>query len=140
MIDSTTITFPATLDGIVEAAGIAETWLAARHPDSTAGLLASLAIEEIVTNCIKYGYEDKEEHRIEVRLELDGNNFSNVIVDDGRKSDPLQAPAPDLSASIEERTVGGVGLHMLRALSDNIIYQRIGNHNRLEFQKQLKPG
>ena len=140
MNDSTTCTIPATLDGIAAATTHAETWLAARHADPTAGLLASLAIEEIVTNCIKYGFEANTQHNVEVTLSLNGDNLAIVILDDAREFNPMQAPPPNLTASIEERTIGGVGLHMLRALSDKIIYQRIANNNRLEFQKQLKPG
>ena len=63
----------------------------------------NLAVDELITNTISYGYDDDEEHRIEVLLRLAGGALLIEISDDGRAFDPLQAPSPDFGASLHDR-------------------------------------
>jgi anti-sigma regulatory factor (Ser/Thr protein kinase) len=93
-----------------------------------------LVVEELVTNTIKYGYDDREEHRIRLTLEL-STPVSLCIEDDGHAFDPLtQAPAVALDAAVEERPIGGLGLHMVRAETASMRYRRIQDTNRLEVE------
>lgn len=91
----------------------------------------NLALEEILTNTIKYGYNDDAEHQIQVTLQVDGDQAVLTCVDDGQHFDPLQAPEPDLSSPLEEREVGGVGLHLTAAMMDAIEYTRQDGKNVL---------
>jgi anti-sigma regulatory factor (Ser/Thr protein kinase) len=59
------------------------------------------------------------------------------LVDDGRAFDPLQVAAPDLAAPLEERAVGGLGVHLMRHLVDDIQYRRDGGRNHLVFTKRI---
>lgn len=97
----------------------------------------NLALDEVVTNVISYAYDDGAEHQIEVRLgvEPDGG-ISAAVIDDGVAYDPLSRPEPDTESPLEERPVGGLGVHLVRSLMDRIEYRREGGRNRLEFSKR----
>jgi sigma-B regulation protein RsbU (phosphoserine phosphatase) len=93
-----------------------------------------LVVEELVTNTIKYGYDDCEEHLIRLRLDL-RTPVTLWIEDDGHPFDPLtQAPAVALDAAVEERPIGGLGLHMVRSQTASMRYRRIQGINRLEVE------
>ncbi|WP_081436009.1 ATP-binding protein [Desulfatibacillum aliphaticivorans] len=94
----------------------------------------NLALEEILTNIFKYGYDDEcKDHDISVRLEVEGPGVSVQIVDDGNSFDLEQAPEPDLSTPISERTIGGLGIHLVRNMLDTINYQRVDDKNIIEL-------
>lgn len=94
-----------------------------------------LAFEELVTNTIKYGYDNHGEHHkyhIGVLLTL-GSPATMIIEDDGHPFNPLtDAPQPDLEASAENHPIGGLGLHMVRTMTVSLDYQRDGGINRLK--------
>ncbi len=89
----------------------------------------NLALEEILTNVISYAYDDKDEHQITVRLFLEQGQLNVEVEDDGRPFNPLEAPEPDLSKSLEERSVGGLGIHFVRKLMDELEYRREEGRN-----------
>src|SRR5438309_1069004 len=81
-----------------------------------------LALEEVVTNVIHHGCSPDERHTIDVRLAWEGDEFTAVVADDGRPFDPLAHPVPDTNLPIEERPIGGLGVHMVRRLMDGLEY------------------
>ncbi len=105
------------------------------HED--AAYVAILAVEELVSNCIKYGYDDTAPHEIDVALSVDDSALTVTIVDDGHPFDPVQAPPPDLTLPIEQRPIGGLGLHLLRTLSSEMRYERRGDTNRITLVARL---
>lgn len=125
------------LEAIAPAMEAAERWLDEMRAAPKTVYFASLAIEEIVTNCIRYGYEDTGEHRILIALRVADGRLTMQTVDDGRPFDPLAAPKPDLSVDLESRVEGGLGIHLLRSLADEMTYERSGGHNRITLVKAL---
>lgn len=97
-----------------------------------------LILEELVTNVIRHGYDagDAREHQIAIALELDADRIRIEVVDDGRPFDPRQAPAPDTTAPLEERPVGGLGLHLVRRLVDGLEHERRDGRNHLVLWKR----
>ena len=90
-----------------------------------------LAFEELVTNIIKYGYDDKEPHTIEVMLEL-AQPAVMTITDDGHPFNPLtDAPKPTLEGEVEDRPIGGLGLHMVQKMGMKLEYSREQDRNIL---------
>ena len=126
-----------SVDAIAPAHAAATTWLEANRVPAAAAVLANLAIEELVTNCIKYGYSDSSEHFIDVAMRVTDGQLIMHVTDDGRPFNPLEAPAPDLSLPLDERPIGGLGLHLLRTMSDSMTYERRGNLNCLTLVKAL---
>ena len=113
----------------------ASRWLAERTTAAELQYFANLVVEEIATNCIKYGYDDSKNHVIEVKLALSGNALVVTVVDDGHPFNPLEAREPDLSVAVEERPIGGLGIYLLRQLCDGMEYVREGGKNRLTLRK-----
>ncbi|HVG72776.1 MAG TPA: ATP-binding protein [Vicinamibacterales bacterium] len=134
---SLTLHVPGTMDAIHPATVQAETWLAEHQVSFEAMYLVSLAIEELVTNCIKYGYQDANGHTIDFLLSVDEGVLSLEVVDDGNPFNPLDAPRPDLSLPPEKRPIGGLGLHLLRELADEMRYERRDGTNRLSLTKRM---
>ena len=124
-------------EAIAPANEAAETWLATQEISPEAAFFAGLTIEELVTNCIKYGYDDSGEHTIDIELSVADRTLTILVVDDGHAFDPLAAPPPDMSDAIEDRPIGGLGIHMLRELADNVSYQRRDNTNRVTLTKRM---
>lgn len=96
-----------------------------------------VALDEILTNILDYGYTDDEEHEIRIRFQVLGSVLEAVIEDDGMPFDPLASAAPDVSAPLHERHVGGLGLHFVKNLMDEVTYDRVGDRNRLVLKKRL---
>ena len=115
----------------------ASRWLSARHAPPAADYLANLAIEELVTNCVKYGYDDTREHIIEIELRLSPAELVLTVTDDGHPFNPLELPEPDTRLPVEDRAVGGLGIHLLRKMSDRMEYVRADGKNRLMILKFL---
>jgi anti-sigma regulatory factor (Ser/Thr protein kinase) len=128
------------MDAIAPATAQAESWLAEHQVSFEAMYLASLAIEEVVTNCIKYGYDDAKDHTVDVTFSVADGALTIEVVDDGNPFNPLEAPRPDLSLAMEDRPIGGLGLHLLRELADQVSYERRDGTNRLSLTKRMAAG
>ncbi len=98
---------------------------------------AELALEELVTNTLKYGYDDDAEHEIEVVARLDDEALTLVVSDDGHEFNPLAEAEPDVTASAEEREIGGLGIFLLKKTMTDLRYERIGNRNVVTAVKTL---
>jgi serine/threonine-protein kinase RsbW len=96
-----------------------------------------LALEEHLTNILSYGYYDMLEHQIKVRVQLNATDLRIQVADDGRPFNPLERPAPDLTKPIEERPVGGLGIHMMRKSLDGMEYHRADGKNILVMIKRI---
>ena len=134
---SLTLHVPGTLDAIHPATVQAEAWLVEQRVSFEAMYLVSLAIEELVTNCIKYGYTDSKDHTVDFVLSIDEEILRMEVIDDGNPFNPLDAPRPDLSLPPEKRPIGGLGLHLLRELADDMRYERRDGTNRLRMTKRM---
>ena len=97
----------------------------------------NLVLEELVTNIIFYGYDDKDKHEININLTYKDNIIKVQIEDDGKQFDPLQAPEPDIEKTVEDRKIGGLGIHFVRTIMDDVNYLRLGNKNRLTMTKHI---
>jgi anti-sigma regulatory factor (Ser/Thr protein kinase) len=91
----------------------------------------NLAIEEMATNILKYGYDDDAVHKIRLRVELSAAHLVVVLEDDGHQFNPLDAPAPDVSLSAEKREPGGLGICLVRKFAEQMRYERLNGRNRL---------
>ena len=95
-----------------------------------------VALDEIVSNVIKYGWPEGGNHRLLVRITARDDRIEVEIVDDGRAFDPRQAPPPERLPAGRRPRPGGVGIHMVKQLVDKVEYERIGGRNRTVMTKR----
>lgn len=96
-----------------------------------------LILEEVVTNAIKYGYMDGRHGHIDVALRVSPGRLAVEVTDDGDPFDPTTGLGPIVDQPIEDRPIGGLGLHLIRELSDGLAYQRRDCHNVLTIDKHF---
>lgn len=137
MSENLTLRLQSESGAIAPASAEAEAWLETQGMPPDAGFLVGLAFEELVTNCINHGFEDDDEHVIEIVLSIADQTLTILVIDDGREFDASKAPPPDLSSEPEHRQVGGLGIHLLRELSDSMSYERRDGKNRLTLTKKF---
>jgi serine/threonine-protein kinase RsbW len=135
------VTIPADGNGVRAAAAFAADF-AARHQLAAAlGARLRLLAEELISNLAKYGYaEGAPRGTATVALSLTENHVRIVIVDDGAPFDPTTTPAPDLEIPADQRTVGGLGLNLVRTLTESAQYARVGGRNRTRLMVRLDVG
>ncbi len=97
----------------------------------------NLVLEELVTNIIFYGYEDAGEHKILIHLSFEDTILEVRIEDDAKEFNPLLHAEPDVNAPIEEREIGGLGIHFVRKIMDDMTYERLANKNVLILKKKI---
>ena len=137
MSNAVTVTLVNRLEEIERLAAHVEAFAAAHRLGEDIAYALNLALDELVTNVISYAYADAEEHQIEVTLQLEPGVLRARVRDDGRAFDPLKAPPPDLDAPIEERAIGGLGLHIVRQMMDAVEYRRDPGHNVVTLAKRV---
>ena len=98
----------------------------------------NLVLEEIITNVISYAYADESEHEIFVRLSWKEPDMKIQVEDDGRPFDPLKAPPPEIAKPLDERQVGGLGIHLVRQMMDEVEYRRENGKNRLILKTKIR--
>lgn len=98
----------------------------------------NLVLEEALTNVISYGFNDGNKHIIEISFEKTGDELLITIIDDGHAYDPTLKTDPDLTLSVEERPIGGLGIFLIKKIMDKVEYQRINNKNNLILTKKLE--
>lgn len=97
---------------------------------------AQLALEEHLANILAHAFVDGREHQIHVRVQFNAPELCITVEDDGRPFDPLGELSPDVSRPIEERPVGGLGIHMMRRVLDKLEYRRANGRNIVVMRKR----
>ena len=110
--------------------------LAGRGVPMAAVSAVLIAADEVISNALNHGGGAPS---VEVAAKVDKDQVTIRIIDDGVAFDPLAAAAPDTSLSIEDREIGGLGIHLVRKMMDHVAYERRGKHNRLQFSKSFAP-
>ncbi|MEI6337919.1 MAG: ATP-binding protein [Verrucomicrobiota bacterium] len=125
-----------SLEEIPGANKAASVWLADRNAPPSIDYLANLAIEELLTNCIKYGYDDAGEHLVQISLRMADNQLELTVTDDGHAFNPLDLPPPNTNLPVADMPIGGLGIHLLRQMSNRMEYRRIDGKNQLTLWKR----
>ena len=120
----------SVITAAVEQLGDAEQW----PPDMIFQI--NLVIEELGLNIMTHG-KTRDLEKIEITLTAEGETLTIEIVDNGHPFDPTsEAPEPDLDVELEERSIGGLGIHIVRSLVDNLRYRRQGGRNHVTLVKE----
>lgn len=95
-----------------------------------------LAIDEILTNIISYGYSDSDDHNIDIHYSFQEDYLKLVITDDSNPFDPANAPEPDINSDLESRKIGGLGIYLIKNMMDGIEYSSENGKNTLVLTKK----
>ncbi|MBN1252916.1 MAG: ATP-binding protein [Bacteroidales bacterium] len=99
----------------------------------------NLALEEIVTNIIEHGYKGVEDYDIIIRFTLEKDKLRIQIKDGSPEFNPFDVEEPkDFNAPVEEREIGGIGIHLVKKFTDNFTYRRGNNKNIITLQKNIE--
>ena len=100
-----------------------------------------IAVEELYVNIASYAYAPATgPMTLRVETEAETPAVTITFIDSGVPYDPLQKPDPDLSLSLEERPIGGMGIYMVKKSMDAVFYKRDGDRNVLTIRKQWNAG
>lgn len=105
--------------------------------DMATTMQINLAIEEAVVNVMNYAYPEGTKGDITIEAKANKTEMSIIISDTGKPFDPTAKAEVDITLSAEDRSIGGLGIHLIRQIMDNINYERIDGHNVLTLMKKL---
>jgi serine/threonine-protein kinase RsbW len=100
-------------------------------------LAFELALEEVFMNVVMHGSRADRAPGVKVSMTVVDGGVMLTVEDDGPAFDPLSLPAPDLTASLEARRVGGLGVFLVRQVMDSVRYERRDTTNRLQMTKKM---
>jgi anti-sigma regulatory factor (Ser/Thr protein kinase) len=95
----------------------------------------NICLDELFTNTVSYGFDDDLEHNIRFTINADNNVLTINIEDDGIPFNPLETKEPEIPADLIDARIGGLGIHIVRKLMDDISYTRKGGKNKLTIKK-----
>ena len=99
--------------------------------------IAELALDELLTNAISYGYRDSNPHRITVEIEIEKQALQLIVIDDAIAFNPFEVKTPNLTSSLENRDLGGLGVHLVKNTMDDYSYKRSDNQNIVTLTKKI---
>ena len=97
-----------------------------------------LILEELFTNVVNHGFSDDNEHDITLSLSCDEQSLKIRMEDDGKPFDLTAAASPDTKCKLENRFIGGLGIHFVKHFADKCKYQRKHGKNIIELIKYIK--
>ena len=98
----------------------------------------NLMIEELYSNTIYYG--NAEPLNVNIHLKINNETLEVVYEDNGKPFNPLiETEPPNLNQSIEDRQIGGLGIHFIKNMTDHQSYQRTNSLNQLTLKKKITP-
>ena len=99
-------------------------------------IMINTALEEVFVNVAKYAYEG--DGTVEIILSRDRDRVTFIFKDNGKMFNPLEKDDPDITASSDEREIGGLGIYMVKKIMDEVTYEYINNQNVLTLVKLKK--
>ena len=135
--DELTVHLSNRLEEIERLARVIEAFCAKHQLPDAIAFAFNLSLDEVVTNIVSYAFTDVQQHPIDVRLRLDAGVLHAEVNDDGRPFNPIDVPTPDLDAPIDERRIGGLGIHIVREMMDSLEYNREEDRNILRLSKHV---
>jgi len=130
-----TLELSADMAGLEKADKTLDEFALAVHLPEETLFQARLVLEEVLMNVISYGAGGGAVPDVQLNMAQKDGTLSMEIADNGIAFDPLQLPAPDLDADIDDRPIGGLGIFLVRELMDSVTYRRDGDWNRLMVTK-----
>jgi serine/threonine-protein kinase RsbW len=123
----------ASLSRLMEEARV---FLEANGAPTETVFAANLALEEMITNTIKYGFGSATPRPIDVRIDLHDKACEITLSHDGNPFDPFAVPPPDLSLPADKRPIGGLGIHLVRSMMTTCSHRLEAGRNVVTLTKR----
>ncbi|MYD72445.1 MAG: ATP-binding protein [Acidobacteria bacterium] len=98
----------------------------------------NLALDELITNSVMHGFTGVGDPHIDIGLLVEGNSLKLTVKDNGAPFDPTADTDPDLDSSLEDRRIGGLGLHLVKSFANRIHYEYVDGQNCLTLEHDLQ--
>lgn len=118
----------AFVDEVCEAAGM----------DMSTTMQMNLAIEEAVVNVMEYAYPAGTKGEVRIEAQTNDSYVEFIISDDGKPFNPTEKGDVDTTLSAEERSIGGLGIMLVKHYMDDTKYKYVDGQNVLTLRKNLK--
>ena len=122
---------------IPQLADFVETIASEANLDQGLAMSLNLALEEAVTNVIEYAYPEGSDGLVDIEAVIREGQLDFIISDSGKPFDPTAKPEVDITAGVEERPIGGLGIHLVRHIMDSVSYKREDGKNYLTMIKKI---
>lgn len=132
-----TITLPNDVQEVPKLAAFVDEVCEALDIGMATAMQLNLAMEEAVVNVMDYAYPVGTYGDVNILAHANDDCLEFVISDTGTPFDPTQKEEVDTTLSVEERRIGGLGIHLVRKIMDSISYERVDGKNVLSLRKKL---
>ena len=132
------LTLPNDVEAIPRLASFVEEVAESYGADLSVTMSINLALEEAVVNVMNYAYPKGTYGEIDITATFYDNAIIFTISDTGTPFDPTKVTDPDTTLSAEDRPIGGLGIHLVRQIMDEVSYSYENNHNILTLKKKIQ--
>ena len=131
-------TVDATIDNMHEVLGFLEEELE-KHEASMKNIsIITVCAEEMYSNIALYGYPDGNVGQVVTKISFEDNDMEIEFDDTAIPFNPLEHLDPDITLSAEERSIGGLGIFMVKKSMDKVEYEYVDGHNIFRMRKAIK--
>lgn len=131
------LTLPNDIETIPQLNEFIDGFCEQRDIDNDITMSLNLAIEEAVVNVMNYAYPEGTVGYVDIEAEADDDFVTFVISDTGKPFDPTQKDEVNTELSVEDRPIGGLGIHLVRRMMDEISYRYADHRNILTLRKRI---
>ena len=132
-----TMVFDAVIENLYSVLDIVDEELLRITPDPALTADIHICVEEIFVNIASYAYSDAI-GQVEMELEVTEDVFRMLFCDSGCPYNPLERSAPDITLSATDRSIGGLGIFMVKEMMDIVTYEYKENKNWLYIMKNIR--
>jgi anti-sigma regulatory factor (Ser/Thr protein kinase) len=132
------VLFPANKKGIADANKLMEEFSESGSLSASTRAKLMIIVDELISNSLKYGSIDKENQRLELNLSFENSTLFIDYADSGVEFNPFEMEAEGLELSAEERDIGGLGIHLVRKLTDTQSYTREHDRNKISLRLKVE--
>ena len=132
------LTLEAKVDNLNQVLAFVDERLEALGCSMKVQMQIDVAVEEIFVNIAHYAYAPNTgPATLQIEIEENPLAVSITFIDSGAPFDPLAKPDPDVTLSVDERQIGGLGIYMVKKSMDSVTYRWQNGKNMLTIKKNL---
>ena len=136
-IDKHTINLPADIKYWEELADYMSAEFQKNKIPADKVMKTLVAVEEIFVNIANYAYADHN-GQVWIKNIIDNNMFLLTFIDEGKPYNPLEKQDPDVTLEIDDRDIGGLGIFMVKNMTDHVAYKHVNNQNQFTIGISIK--